>query len=388
MALVVRPGYGVVATATIPTSCSPAPLPERLQTLWPDRYQSASAAKKACRRSLVYINGDVARVTAVTAAGAEVAIVARVQAGPAAGQGRRGMAPTDHRLVVLYEDDHLAVVSKPPGVAIPELRGLLTGALLPSRCADLEPLWRPQHVHRLDKPTSGLVVAAKTGDALRTLSAAFASRNVHKRYRAVVTGRLGVPGQPRSDIHLPLSGQEARTHWATVGTCPHAQFGEVTLVDVFPITGRTHQIRRHLAMLGHPIVGDVKYGTVQGRDAQQAGGGEASWDEGMRAVASPLDSDDEPVVAAVASRLDSDPCLHDEPSESTAVAGNVDADEEGAASGGQCESTSLSVAPLCLAAVQIELSHPHTGESLLVRASEETEWAARCPEVLELVQEG
>ena len=113
----------------------------------------ASAAKKACRRKLVLVDGKVGRTAHVASAAAEISVLARVEAGPAPGTGRRALARPEEQLTVLFEDDHLAVVAKPAGVDVPALRTLLAASLAPSQAAEHEPLWRPQHVHRLDKPT-------------------------------------------------------------------------------------------------------------------------------------------------------------------------------------------------------------------------------------------
>ena len=146
-----RPGYGVVASATVPAhTCTPMPLVVQLRLLWPDRFTTDTSAKRALRRSLVLMDGKQADTTTIATDGAEVSLLARVVAGPPPGQGRRGKAP-DERLDVAYEDDHCAVVCKPPGINVAQLRTLLATSLAPSPCSELEPLWRPQHVHRLDK---------------------------------------------------------------------------------------------------------------------------------------------------------------------------------------------------------------------------------------------
>ena len=111
----------------------------------------------------------------------------------------------------------LAVVNKPAGLSVQgEVRTRLALGLTPTSIrgdvGDDQPLWRPQHVHRLDTPTSGLLVCAKTGQALRELSASFAARRVHKRYRALLYGRLV---EPDGTTTTPLSGQAARTECAS-----------------------------------------------------------------------------------------------------------------------------------------------------------------------------
>eukprot|EP00966_Prymnesium_polylepis_P081170 1880529-Prymnesium_polylepis.1 len=156
-------------------------------------------------------------------------------AAPSPGSGRRGRAD-EGALTVVYEDESLAVVYKPEGVAVqgassdelqgPPLRSLLANSLQPSRDAAAQPLWRPQHVHRLDGPTSGLLVVAKTGQALRALSSGFKERLVHKRYRAVVAGRVAADGRRTRVIDEPLSGQAARTCWRVVARAPSEAYGE------------------------------------------------------------------------------------------------------------------------------------------------------------------
>ena len=89
----------------------------------------ASAAKKACRRKLVLVDGKVGRTAHVASAAAEISVLARVEAGPAPGSGRRALARPEEQLAVLFEDDHLAVVAKPAGVDVPALRTLLAASL-------------------------------------------------------------------------------------------------------------------------------------------------------------------------------------------------------------------------------------------------------------------
>lgn len=113
----------------------------------------------------------------------------------------------------------------------------------------------PQHAHRLDAETGGLLICAKTTPALRHLSTAFATRSMIKRYRALVRGRLRGCGR----VTLNLSGDACETEFRSVEVYPSAKCGHVTLVDLWPRTGRTHQLRRHMMMIGHPILGDTKY---------------------------------------------------------------------------------------------------------------------------------
>lgn len=116
-------------------------------------------------------------------------------------------------------------------------------------------LKRPQEVHRLDADTGGLLICAKSRNALCTLSHAFATRAVKKRYRALVRGKLDGCGR----ISFPISGKPSCTEYLAVQHTPSELCGMVTTVDMWPHTGRTHQLRKHLALIGHPILGDVRY---------------------------------------------------------------------------------------------------------------------------------
>jgi len=178
-------------------------------------------------------------------------------------------------LDVLYEDAHLIVLDKPAGLVVHpapgNAEGTLVNALL-AHCGDslagIGGERRPGIVHRLDKDTSGLMVAAKTEQAHRILSAAFAARDIDRAYDALVWGR---PLPPEGEIEgaigrdprnrkrmavLPRGGKEALTRYRT-----QRAFGAAAaLLECRLATGRTHQIRVHLAAAGHPVIGDPVYG--------------------------------------------------------------------------------------------------------------------------------
>lgn len=116
-------------------------------------------------------------------------------------------------------------------------------------------LRRPEVAHRLDAATGGLVLCGKTTAGLQGLSSAFATRCILKRYRALVRGELRGCGC----ITLPISGVSADTEYRSVAVKTSSKCMHVTVVDLWPRTGRTHQLRKHMAYLGHPILGDKKY---------------------------------------------------------------------------------------------------------------------------------
>ncbi|HEU5459304.1 MAG TPA: RluA family pseudouridine synthase [Pyrinomonadaceae bacterium] len=185
-------------------------------------------------------------------------------------------APENIPIDIVYEDDTLVVVNKPAGLVVHPAAGSPSGTLanalayhfqqLPGRDAGV----RPGIVHRLDRDTSGLLVVAKTEAALENLSDQFRDRTVFKSYVALVHGRVSPDS---GKIDQPLARDRSnRTRMAVVRGGRNAltlyrvrrSFDRFTLLDVELKTGRTHQIRVHLAWIKHPVVGDETYGG--GRD--------------------------------------------------------------------------------------------------------------------------
>lgn len=176
---------------------------------------------------------------------------------------------------IVYEDDTLVVVNKPAGLVVHPAAGIQSGTLANALAYHFEQLpnassVRPGIVHRLDRDTSGLLVVAKTEAALENLSDQFRARSVYKLYAALVHGRVA---SDAGRIEQPLARDPSnRTRMAVVRGGRSAlsiyrvarRFNRFTLLDVQLKTGRTHQIRVHLAWLKHPVVGDETYGG--GRD--------------------------------------------------------------------------------------------------------------------------
>jgi len=183
---------------------------------------------------------------------------------------------------IVYEDETLVVVNKPAGLVVHPAAGIHSGTLanalayhfqqLPGSAAGV----RPGIVHRLDRDTSGLLVVAKTEAALENLSDQFRDRTVFKSYAALVHGRVN---NDSGKIEQPLARDPAnRTRMAVVRGGRSAlslyrvrqRFDRFTLLDVELKTGRTHQIRVHLAWLKHPVVGDGTYGAGRDNTIQDA----------------------------------------------------------------------------------------------------------------------
>ena len=173
---------------------------------------------------------------------------------------------------VAFEDEHLLVVDKPAGLVVHPARGHRTGTLsqaLAGRAAGGDDPYRAGIVHRLDRDTSGLLVVAKSDEVHRALKALLAARGLHREYLTLVDGR---PPARTGTIDAPIGRhrhervlmsidtdepREARTHFEIERLLPRA-----TLLRVVLDTGRTHQIRVHMAAIDHPVCGDPQYGTA------------------------------------------------------------------------------------------------------------------------------
>lgn len=233
-----------------------------------DEAFSRSQIKNAIEDGDVTVNGKEPKVSQHLRAGDLVVIHLEAAVEAVA-------VPQDIPLNIVYEDASIIVINKPAGMVVHPAPGnpdqTLVNALL-YHCHDLSGIGgvlRPGIVHRLDKETSGLIVAAKSDEAHRKLSLQFEHHDVHKKYLALVWGDVkGASGE----IVLPVGrhpgdrkkmstrskrGKDALTLWKV-----RERYGTATLLDIEIKTGRTHQIRVHLAERGYPVIGDGVYGNA------------------------------------------------------------------------------------------------------------------------------
>ncbi len=223
----------------------------------------------------VMVDGQQARDPARKMKGGEAVAVIVPAARPAEAIGQ------DIPLDIRFEDDHLLVVEKPAGLVVHPAAGNLDGTLVNAllhhcagRLSGVGGVARPGIVHRIDKDTSGLLLVAKTDRAHSGLAAQFAKHSIGRRYLAVVAG-LPTPPAGRIETNLarsdanrqkiavvsPPKGKRAVTHYRVLDPLRNSALVECRLE-----TGRTHQVRVHMAHIGHPLLGDPAYG--QGRQAE------------------------------------------------------------------------------------------------------------------------
>jgi len=256
---------------TIDVRLSPAHAGWRLDRALADAVPTLSRErlKALIRSGAVEAEGKALRDPATKVRGEESLRVAVPEPSPAHN------APQDIPLKVAFEDEHLLVIDKRAGLVVHPAAGNLDGTLVNAllhHCggslSGIGGVARPGIVHRIDKDTSGLIVVAKTDVAHEGLARQFAAHSIDRRYLAIVSG---VPKANEGTVDAPLArsatnrkkiaivegkrGKRAVTHWRRLNV-----LNDAALVECRLETGRTHQVRVHMASIGHPLLGDPVYG--------------------------------------------------------------------------------------------------------------------------------
>ena len=226
-----------------------------------------SKIQKLIKDGAVALNGKACKASSAVCAGDSIRILVPET------DGARLPEPENITLDVVYEDDDLAVINKPKGMVVHPAPGNPSGTLVNALLYRFQTLSgaggeiRPGIVHRIDRMTSGLLVVAKNDFAHEALARQFAEHTAHREYLCLVHGNLkedsGTVDAPigrhktdRKRMAVTEDGRRAVTHWHVL-----ERFGTETLLDVRLETGRTHQIRVHMAYIKHPILGDEVYGS-------------------------------------------------------------------------------------------------------------------------------
>lgn len=227
---------------------------------------SRTQAQRLIRDGLITLNGESVKANSVTSVGDRVEITYPEPE-------EVDVVAEDIPLDVLYEDVDLLVVNKPQGMVVHPAPGHASGTLVNALLFHIKDLsgiggeLRPGIVHRIDRMTSGLLVVAKNDFSHRALSDQFRERKAHRSYIALVDGNIrqdeGTISSPiarhpvdRKKMAIVPGGREATTHWRVM-----ERYGQYTLLQIELETGRTHQIRVHMASIQHPVTGDDVYGS-------------------------------------------------------------------------------------------------------------------------------
>ena len=211
---------------------------------------SRSGMKKVIKSGSILVNGQPGHASSWVLEGQQITLVDLENKPP---------KPLHIKLEIIFEDEHLAIINKPAGIEISGNKYYtIQNALLTNIALSKEPdaLKWAQPVHRLDMPTSGLLLVAKTAAALMNLGQQFEKRKVQKKYMAIIAGKLSGSGE----INTPIANQEAQTQFNVISNCHSLKTQWLSLVELLPQTGRTHQLRIHMGNYGYPIVGDKLYG--------------------------------------------------------------------------------------------------------------------------------
>lgn len=212
--------------------------------------KSRKAFKMALKQGLVLLNGKQA-YTADQVQGGELIELFK--------------EPIQHKpiiplqLEVLFEDEFLAVVYKPAGLLVSGNKRWTFENALPEnlkKSDQTDSLARPEPIHRLDYPTSGALLVGKTAGMVSLLNRQFEARSIQKTYWAITIGTMEKSG----NIDDPVDGKNAETLFRVLETVDSPKYGCLNLVELKPLTGRKHQLRKHMADLDCPILGDREYG--------------------------------------------------------------------------------------------------------------------------------
>lgn len=229
------------------------PVPVRLQEYGVGIFLAAptkSALKKALKKRLITVNGVVATTATFIRGGEQIRLSVPEE------------TPRQEKLVfplkVIFEDEYLAVIHKPAGILVSgnSFKTIANALTQNIRRSHLPDATKPQPVHRLDYPTTGVLLVGKTNSSIRALNKLFENNGIAKTYYAVTIGEM----KDQGEINTSIDGKKSQSNYKVYESVPSNRFKKLNLVELKPQTGRRHQLRKHLSGIGHPILGDKEYG--------------------------------------------------------------------------------------------------------------------------------
>ncbi|TMM31923.1 RluA family pseudouridine synthase [Polaribacter aestuariivivens] len=208
-----------------------------------------SGIKKAIKKGLILVNDETTSTAKYIIGGEKIELYQS--------ENEEVFTRLQLDLEVLFEDDYLAIIYKPAGILVSgnkfvTIANALTQNLQKSKQQDAV---KPQPIHRLDYPTSGLLLIGKTSSTIIKLSALFKNKEISKTYFAITIGLMN----SEAIINSPIDEKESITNYTILQTVKSERFGFLNLVKLSPKTGRKHQLRKHLLGIGNPILGDKEY---------------------------------------------------------------------------------------------------------------------------------
>ena len=208
-----------------------------------------SALKKALKKQYITVNGIVATSATFISGGETISL--------SIPENREPRTKLILKLNVLFEDDYLAIIHKPGGILVSgnSFKTIANGLIQNLKPSNLLDRTTPQPVHRLDYPTTGLLLIGKTNSSIRALNKLFEDKKIKKSYYATTIGVM----QSKGEITTAIDGKPSQSLYKVKASVTSERFGTLNLVKLKPKTGRKHQLRKHLLSIGNPILGDKDY---------------------------------------------------------------------------------------------------------------------------------
>ncbi len=209
-----------------------------------------SALKKAIKKSLIQVNGDVTTTAKLIVGGETITLF----------QSEEKITQKQFKLKleILFEDDYLAVIYKPAGILVSgnKFKTIANALVQNLKKSSQSDTVKPQPIHRLDYPTTGLLLVGKTSSCILALNKLFENKEIQKTYYAITIGKMKLSGK----IDFSIDEKKSLTFFEVLESVSSKRFEYLNLVKLTPKTGRKHQLRKHLSKIGNPILGDKEYG--------------------------------------------------------------------------------------------------------------------------------